>query len=98
MTITALSLVMTIQRTGNTTYHNAYNSNNQIINSTYTTSATEIVYTFFIQGSQLLLANTYTCAAQFLLPDLNHTTSYDKYTVQITNICGITTSVSGNFQ
>lgn len=98
MTITTLSLVIIVLRDENTTYWNAYNNNNGIINSTYTTSDTEIIYTFFIQDNQLLLANNYTCGVQFNLPNLNHTTSDDRYSLQTTNICGITNSVSGNFE
>lgn len=96
MTITALSLVITVQRTENTTYYDTYNSNNAIINSTYTITTTEIIYTFFIESDQLL-AGTNSCTAQFSLPDVNHTTSDDTYSIQTTNICGVINSASGNF-
>jgi hypothetical protein len=97
MTITALSLVITVQRTGNTTYFDTYNSDDGVINSTYTTSATEIIYTFFIQDDQLLLANTYSCGVQFNLSNSKHVTRNDQYSLQTTNICGTINSASGNF-
>jgi hypothetical protein len=68
MIIAVLSLMITVQRTGNTVFNDTFDSDSPIINSTYTTSATEIVYTFFIQGNQLLRPNTYACSVQFHLP------------------------------
>jgi hypothetical protein len=97
MTSTALSLVITVQRTENATYWGDSNSYNTVINSTYTTSATEIVYTFFIESGQLPAGN-YTCTVQFSLSGTNQTTSDDGYSIQTTNICGIINTASGNFQ
>ncbi len=97
MTTTELSLVVTVQRTENATYNNAYSNYSPTINSTYTISTTDIVYTFFIQTGQLPAGN-YICAVQFLLPNVNHTTSDDSYSISITNICGNINSASGNFQ
>jgi hypothetical protein len=98
MTIRALSLVIIIQDTPNTTYFGTYNSYNSIINSTYTTTNTQLIYTFFLQGGQVLPAGTYTCNVQFSLTNVNHTASNDQYSIQTTNICGVINSASGYFQ
>jgi hypothetical protein len=98
MTLTVLSLVITIQNTPNTTYFGTYNSYNSIINSTYTTTSTQLIYTFFIQGGQSLPAGTYTCNVQFSLTNVNHTASNDQYSIVTTNVCGVSNSASGYFQ
>lgn len=97
MTSIALSLIIRVQRTDNATYHATYNSYDTIINSTSTTTDTEIIYTFFIQGAQVLPPGNYSCNVQFQLPNVNHVTSSDTYSVQTTNICGVINTVSGNF-
>jgi len=97
MTITKLVLTITVQRTGNATYHDDYNSFSNKINSTYTQTSTEIVYDFFLIPNQELGPNSYTCNVQFDLSNANHTSSLDKYSIEITNICGITSSASGYF-
>lgn len=96
MTTATLLLVVTVQRTGNTTYHYAFSNYSPTINSTYTTSSTEIIYTFIIQTGQLPAGN-YTCTVQFDLPNMKHTSSFDTYSITTTNICGNTASASGNF-
>lgn len=96
MTITKLVLTITVQRTGNATYHDDYNSDSKM-NSTYTQTSTEIVYNFFLLPNQELTPNSYTCNVQFDLSNTNHTSSLDKYSIEITNICGITSSASGYF-
>ena len=97
MTSIALSLVIRVQRTANATYHDTYNSYNSIINSTYTMTSTEIIYTFFIQGAQMLPAGNYTCNVQFDLSNDNHTTSIDVYSIETTSICGAINTASGSF-
>jgi hypothetical protein len=84
-----------VQQTENTTYDNAYSTHNTVIQSIYTTSATQIIYYFFIASGQLP-AGSHVCAALFY-PGINHTTSDDQYSVQVTDICGVVSSLSGNF-
>mgnify|MGYP006996222766 FL=1 len=96
MTITKLVLTITVQRTGNATYHGDYNSDSKMT-STYTQMSTEIIYNFFLLPNQELTPNSYTCNVQFDLSNANHTSSLDKYSIEITNICGITSSASGYF-
>jgi hypothetical protein len=97
ITTAALSLVVTVQRTGNTTYYSDYNTYPALISATSTTSATQIIYTFSFTNGQLAAGN-YTCAVQFNLPNANHTTSGDKYSITTTNVCGNINSASGNFR
>ena len=97
MTSIALSLIVRVQRADNATYYATYNSYDTIINSTYTTTYTEIIYMFFIQGAQMLLAGNYSCNVQFGLQNVNHVNSGDTYSVQTTSICGVINTVSGNF-
>lgn len=98
MTTIALSLIVRVQRgVDNATYHHTYNSYDTIMNSSYTTTDTEIIVTFFIQGAQVLLAGNYSCNVQFRLSNVNHVNSMDTYSVQTTSICGEVNMVSGNF-
>jgi hypothetical protein len=94
LTTAALSLVVTVQRTPNATYHGDYNTYPSIINSTRTT---EIIYTFVFNNGQLPAGN-YTGAVQFDLANVNHTRSSDTYSIKTTSICGNINTVSGNFQ
>lgn len=96
MTITKLVLTVTVQRTGNATYKDAY-PNHSYMNATYVQTNKEIIYSFFILPNQELQPNSYTCNVQFDLSNSNHTSSLDTYSIEITNKCGITSSTSGNF-
>lgn len=96
MTLVALSLTITVQRIGNTTYHNAYTSYSPILNSTYTTTSSQIIYQFFIQTG-VLPAGNQTCAVQFHLNNVNQTTSADTYSMTTTNLCGSTNSAPSHF-
>lgn len=97
MTTTALSLVIAVERIDNCTYGSVWSSNTPPIGCNYTTTDTQIIYTFFIESGQVLLAGNYTCTAQFNVPGVNHTTSNDGYSIQTTSICGTINSASGNF-
>ncbi|CAF4921352.1 unnamed protein product [Rotaria sp. Silwood1] len=96
MTITALSLVITVQRTANSTYSGAYSSYSPTINSINNITSSQIIYQFFIQTGQLPAGN-YTCVGQYNLLNVNHATSADTYSISTTNICGMTSSATGNF-
>ncbi|CAF3998567.1 unnamed protein product, partial [Adineta steineri] len=94
-TSTALSLTITIQQTGTLTLQYAYCTSSSMTTNC-TTSTNSIVCTFFIQSGQLT-AGSYECAVQLHLANENHITSPDTYSATATNICGVVSSVSGNF-
>ena len=96
MTVTALTLVITIQRGVNLTYNNAYSNYAPSINFTVSTTTTQMIFRFILQSGQLPPGG-YICAGQFLIPNVNRTTSADTYSITTTNICGVVNSVSGTF-
>ena len=97
MTVKTLLVEVRVQRTANATYNGFFTSYNSLIDATYTTTSSELIYTFFNQGGQEVPAGTYRCAVQFDLSNMNQTVALDKYSVQVINICGLVSTASGYF-
>ncbi|CAF1330097.1 unnamed protein product [Adineta ricciae] len=96
MTSTELALKITVQRTGNATYTNAFTNYNPILSFNCTDSSSYFECFFFLQSGQLPAGN-YTAAVQFGLSNLNHTSGMDTYSISTKNICGTVATASGHF-